>query len=486
MRAAALLVTSIIVGCAHTQSAIGGGGTALAQRPAIAPLEAFAAPVPKIHELKNGLKIYLVEKPGDGIEALQLVVRRGSAADPLELPGLASLALEMLDTGSAGRSQTEMAAAADAIGASVHAGAGLDSSAISASAMTSRIEPLVQLFADVALRPNFAAADWKRLLGQRSADLLAERAEPRAAAGHAFARAVYGAHPYGRPSEGTVESVKVMKLEDAKAFFANFRPSEAAIIAVGGAPEAQVLSLLSAAFEGWQGPAGSDSTALAQASPPTAERPRLVAVEFPGKPQTVMRVGAPGVPRSSADVLALRLWNSILGGSFTSRLNQNLREKHSYTYGAGSGFAFGVGPGPFVAQADVKTADTADALREMLAELSRALDEPVSAEELQKARSLLAFNLVSALEHADGAATAFGQLFSNGLPPDEFTTFVPRLQKLTAADLQAAARRALDPARLTIVLAGDKAAIEKQLAASKLGLPPPQLRDVSGEPLPAK
>src|SRR5207302_1976933 len=150
----------------------------------------------------------------NGMEALQLVVRLGAAHDPPERPGLASLAMEMLQTGSAGRSQREMAALADAIGATVHAGALPDGSFVSAAAMAANVERLVPLLADVALRPDFAEAEWARAVAQRQAELLAARAEPRVAAGRALERALYGDHPYGHPLEGTVESVKALKLEE--------------------------------------------------------------------------------------------------------------------------------------------------------------------------------------------------------------------------------------------------------------------------------
>jgi predicted Zn-dependent peptidase len=193
-----------------------------------------------------------------------------------------------------------------------------------------------------------------------------------------------------------------------------------------------------------------------------------------------MRVGAPGVPRSSPDVLALRLWSVIVGGSFTSRLTQNLREKHAWAYGASGLFSFGIGPGPFVAAADVKTANTADALRETLAELKRAVDEPLTDAEIEKGKALLAFALVEGLQHADGVAATMGQLFLYDLPDDELATIVPRLSKLTAADVRAAARRAIQPDAMSIVLAGDRRQIEAQLAQANLGLPAAQYRDAVG------
>ena len=244
----------------------------------------------------------------------------------------------------------------------------------------------------------------------------------------------------------------------------------------GASPES-ILALLRTAFETWQPmPA---QLPPAPAGPVPAERPRLTLSDFPGKPQSVLVVGQPAVPRSSPDYLALEALNSILGGSFTSRLNQNLREQHGYSYGAGSGFAFGRGPGPFAARSSVKTDVTGAALGEMLKELQRAVAEPLAPDELDKARALLAYQLVETLSHADALSRAVAQIFLYDLPADEFRTFVPRLQALTPETVQAAARRVLDPPQMTIAIAGDKAKVLPQL--EPLRLPAPQLRDPSGD-----
>jgi predicted Zn-dependent peptidase len=206
-----------------------------------------------------------------------------------------------------------------------------------------------------------------------------------------------------------------------------------------------------------------------------------VLVDYPGKPQSVVQVGMPSVPRSSPDVLALRLLDAVLGGSFTSRLNQNLRERHGYSYGAGSSFAFGAGPGPFVAGASVKTEVTAAALIEMLGEVRRAVEEPLTAEELSKGKALLAFDLVSTLEHAEAAAAGAAGIFLYGLPLDEFRTFVPRLKALDPSAVQAAGLRAIDANALTVVIAGDANKVTPQLDKSGLDLGSPQLRDPSGK-----
>jgi zinc protease len=168
----------------------------------------------------------------------------------------------------------------------------------------------------------------------------------------------------------------------------------------------------------------------------------------------------------------------VLGGSFTSRLNQNLREKNGYTYGIGTAFAFGRQAGPFGAQSSVKTEVTGLALAEILKEISRAVDEPLSQEELEKGKALLAYQLVETLQRSEATAAAVGGIFVNGLPLDQMQTLVPRLRALTVADVQAAAKRALVPGKMTIVMAGDWKVVGPQLKAAGLELPDPVIREV--------
>lgn len=456
------------------------GEEAISKQPPLPPLKPFQAPVPKLTTLKNGLRVYVVERKGTGIEAVRFIVKRGGSWDPVELPGLASMTAEMMEAGSAGKSQADIAAAADAIGASLVVEASQDALTVGGSAMNGKLPAMVKLLADVALRPNFEPAEWKRLQAQREAELLAQRAQPRVAASLAFKAASYGAHALGRPLEGTPESVKAMELAQVKAFFQSFSPKDAALVAVGGVAEAEVVRQLTVAFSGWKAPKAG--AAVQPKGEPPGDRPRLVMVDFPEKPQSVLLVGQPSAPRSSPDYLALTLLNSVLGGSFTSRLNQNLREVHGYTYGAGSRFSFGAGPGPFQAFAQVKTEVTGAALREILKELERAVAEPLSGEEMQKGRSLLAFELVQMLEHADALAEGVSAIFIYDLPLDEYRTFVDRLTALTAQDVQAAAARALQPAKMTIAVAGDRGKVEPQLKEERaLALPSPQLRDPEGK-----
>jgi zinc protease len=455
------------------------GESVLAQRPPILPLGPFDAPVPTVLTLSNGLKLYVVVRPSAGLEAVAFITRQGAAADPLGKEGLASLSAAMLQAGSSGKSQAEVAAAADAIGANLSVSASTDALAIGLSALAPELKAMSTLLADVALRPNLTAKDWQKIQAERLGELTAARSQPRVAAQAAFLAAVYGDGPLGHLSSGDIASVKRLKLSDVKAFLSSVTPADSALIAVGSASADEVRAAMETAFGAWK-PAAK-AAVVVRTSATVSSRPRFVLVDFPGKPQSVLLVGQPGVPRSSPDVLALELANAIVGGSFTSRLNQNLREQHGYSYGAFSGFAFGRGPGAFAARTSVQTDVTAKAVTETFNELNRLVAEPLSAEELNKGKALLAFGLVEALQSVSATARAVADIFLFDLPLDEYKTYVSRLQALTPAVVQDAVRHTLQPGEMTLTVAGDAKVVLAQLQADNtLKLPPPQLRNAEG------
>jgi zinc protease len=455
------------------------GEEVLARRPAIPPLGPFDAPVPTVSTLPNGLKLYVVHRPSAGLEALAFVTRQGAATDPLGKEGLASLSAAMLEAGSGGKSQAEVAAMADALGSNLSVRASSDALSIGLSALTPRLREMSALLANVALRPNLDPKDWVKIQAQRLGELTAERNQPRVADRAAFVAALYGNGPLGHLSEGNLAAVKRLQLKDVKTFLASVTPADSAIIAVGGVSPADVRAAVEGAFGDWKASGASAIRRRPDSLP--ASRPRFVLVDFPSKPQSVLLVGQPAVPRSSPDHLALQLANAILGGSFTSRLNQNLREQHGYSYGAGSFFAFGKGPGPFAASTSVQTDVTGKAVVEVFSELHRLVSEPLSADDLSKGKALLAFQVVEELQSVGATAQALGEMFVFDLPLDEFRTFVPRLQALSTSEVLAAVRRTLDPAKMTLAVAGDaKTVVPLMQAETTLKLPPPQLRDAEG------
>jgi len=210
-------------------------------------------------------------------------------------------------------------------------------------------------------------------------------------------------------------------------------------------------------------------------------RPRLVIVDRPGAPQSVVRLVAPGIDRFAADRPGLSMLNAILGGSFTSRLNFNLREKHGFTYGAASSFGFLRHAGNFAARAAVFVESTAPAVREMLGELAGLRERPITTEEHAKAHATLLMRVAEGLATTGGMATTFGELGLYGLPLDEPMRFVAALQRTTADDLRAFAARYVDPEAACIAIVGDRAAIEPGLR--ELGLPAPVLYNTDGDRL---
>jgi predicted Zn-dependent peptidase len=215
--------------------------------------------------------------------------------------------------------------------------------------------------------------------------------------------------------------------------------------------------------------------------PPVVPRPARRTVELvdkPGAAQSVIMIGSPGVSRTSPDYAAIEVMNTILGGSFSSRLNQNLRETKGYTYGAGSGFTWRPVPGPFVARAAVRTDVTDSSLVEFFRELNAIRDSAVSAVELERARNYIVFGLPGEFETTGQMAGQVADLLTYGLPPAYLDTFVGQVVKVSAADVQRVARQYFDPARVHVVIVGDVEKIRPGIEV--LGLGPVTLRDLEG------
>ena len=219
--------------------------------------------------------------------------------------------------------------------------------------------------------------------------------------------------------------------------------------------------------------------AVPEATPPVPAARTVYLVDKPGAAQSVIRIGHVGVARTTPDYFALQVLNTILGGAFTSRLNQNLRETHGYTYGAFSQFSAGRMAGPFVASASVVTAKTDSSLLEFLKELRRIRDEPVPDAELAKAKAYITLGLPGDFETTAGAASKFRELLVYDLPLDYFDHYVARINAVTAADVQRVARQYIDPDHFDIVVVGDKSQIEAGIKALNEG--PIVYRDLWGQ-----
>jgi zinc protease len=202
-------------------------------------------------------------------------------------------------------------------------------------------------------------------------------------------------------------------------------------------------------------------------------------VDKPGAAQSVIVIGGPGVPRTGPDYAAIEVMNTILGGSFSSRLNQNLRESKGYSYSAGSGFAWRPLPGPFLARAAVRTDVTDSSLVEFFKELNAIRDEPVSEAELTRAKNYIVFALPGEFETAGQIADQVANLLTFGLPMRWYDGYVRQVLAVTAADVQRVARSSFDPERIHVVVVGDAAKVRPGIEALQLG--PVTLRSLEGK-----
>src|SRR3989454_7101782 len=354
--------------------------------PVLPPPPALKLPAVQTATVPGGLELAVVEMHKVPVVDIQIVLDAGAARDPADLPGLATFTATMLQQGAGRRGPLEIADEAAFLGAQLNTAASYDAATVSLHVPKRRLEPALDLLADVVLRPTFADSEVARQRELRRAQIVQLADNPVAIAGIAFPAIVYGrSHPYGRPLNGTEASTASLNRDRVAAFYgAAYRPNVARILVTGDVTRAEARRLLTARFGGWErGPPAAPPEA---AAPPPAAR-TVYLVDKPGAAQSVIRIGHVGVARATPDYFALQVLNTILGGAFTSRLNQNLRETHGYTYGAFSQFTAGPLAGPFVASASVVTAKTDSSLIEFFKEFRRIRDEAVPHPELAQAEA---------------------------------------------------------------------------------------------------
>jgi zinc protease len=440
--------------------------------PTLAPPPKLTLPPVAMSELPNGLRLFVVEKHELPVADFILLVGTGSEADPAPRSGLALITAGMLDEGAAGRSALEIADQEAFLGIRLSAGSGWDASTISLHTPTGQLDSALALFADVALRPDFSAGELERVRKERLTELVQLRDDPPAIADRAYASIVFGTqHPYGRPQTGTEASITAISRSDLRRFYDTYyRPNNAALIVVGDVSPADVGRRVEHLFGRWQ----RGAVPMVQfGNVPPVPATTVYLIDKPGAPQSSFRIGGVGVPRSTADYFALQVMNTILGGSFTSRLNQNLRETHGYTYGAGSSFSMRRKPGPFTARAEVVGAKSDSALMEFMREL-RSIRDTVPAAELDRAKRYLELRMPAQFETTGRIAAQLVPVVLYGLPHDFYDSYVQRIGQVTQADVQRVALRYLDPDRMAVVVVGDRKSIEPELRA--LGIAPVKVR----------
>jgi predicted Zn-dependent peptidase len=270
------------------------------------------------------------------------------------------------------------------------------------------------------------------------------------------------------PLAGTAEVIKTFTTDDLKKYYSSaYRPDNATLIVTGDVTADRAVPLLEKAFGSWKAPAEPIAhTPLAPGQQPAGRT--IYLIDKPGAPQSQIRIGGVGVPRSTPDFFPLQVLNTVLGGSFTSRLNNNLREVHGYAYGAGSSFDMRVGGGLFFATAGVQTDKTSEALTEFFKELNGVL-KPVPSDELARARNYVALRYPGAFETTTDMSRRLEDMRLFGLPDDYFSKYVQNIQSVSSADVQRVAQKYVLPGQAAVVVVGDRKTIEPGIRALNLG-----------------
>ncbi|MBM3320927.1 MAG: insulinase family protein [Candidatus Eisenbacteria bacterium] len=452
------------------------------ERPASMESRAFDPEEPEVFRLSNGIEVRHWERSELPLVEISLFLAAGAAHMDEAKAGSASLLADMLDEGAGELGAIAFSDSVDFLGASLRPYARYEFSGVRLSALERNLSQAIGLLADAVLRPRFDEEEWERVRRIRRDDLLRALDRPATVASRVGMRAYFGEdHPYGRPVDGTVEDVEAIALGEIHALHELFYgPENATFLVAGDVTREEARDLLERAFGGWSArPSFEKASPLARRAPAN-DALRVVVVDKPGAVQTVIRAYMPGPLADDPDRVRYDLLNTILGGSFTSRLNQNLRETHGFTYGASSSYTMSPSTGYLSARSDVQAEVTGAAVREFLKEFERIRAGDVTEDEAGMARETLRMESIQQFEGLGGLLWAAESCLWRGLPFSSIGEDLAAMSAARAEDLNALGARAVPVEKALLLLLGDKATIEAELEGS--GLPRPEEWTSKGRP----
>lgn len=459
------------------------GQVARDARPASAAPATWAPPTPATFTLSNGLRVMHFPKHDIPLVAMSVLLAPGSPIDDPDAPGLAALAAEMLDEGSGDLDALAFNDRVTSIGATLSITSDAESAQVAMTVIERNLAKGVSLLAAAVTRPAMEQDDWDRVKSLHMENLRQQDDNPTIVAARVSNRLLFGdASPLGRPVSGTRRSVEPLTLNDAKDRAARiFRPEQATILIAGDVSEAQARSMLEEHFGSWSVPNASTLAAASDSQGTQHQQLRVAIVDRPGAVQTVVRFAMPAPAYADSGRAARSLLNTLFGGSFTSRLNQNLREKNGYTYGARSSFTLARTQGAFVASSSIRADVTGPAIAEFLKEFDSLRSGTITPGELTKSRETVRNDIVEGFQGLPGILAAASRPIAVGEGYTTLASDLASLGRITTEELNALAASSVTLEQGVLVLVGDKAVILEQIR--DLPLPAPVEYDAFGEPI---
>ena len=426
-------------------------------------------------KLRNGLQVVLAPRAGVPMVKMSLIAPRGFTSDPVSGAGTTRLTMNVLTESTRHHTAEQLASRLALLGASIYASASLESSSVSLSALKKNLDNSLAYYYSVIAEPGFANTDFQRLQTKQIADIRRETREPMSMAMRLMPVVLYGPQsPYGRPFSGNgfEKDIAALKRETClQCYHQTFTPATATLLVTGDFTREEMLYKLEHSLGHWK--IATPHVVVRPATYPTYRPtlpPSITLVDKPGAVQSVIVAANLAPPRDMNSHLACELMNQVLGGSFTSRINMNLREEKHWTYGARSAIVPALAVRPFYVATQVQTDKTVEALQEIAKEINDIFHErPISDGEFQQVRNAQALRLSGKWETLDQVMDSLTELVTFRLPDDYFQMAAQRAASVTCLETRQAALNIIQPKNLSWIIVGDRAKIEALLKASGLG-----------------
>jgi zinc protease len=403
-------------------------------------------------ELPNGLVWLFSEQHSLPLVSVKILIKGGVLRDPPEKAGLANLTALLLTQGTKKRSATQIAQEVDFLGARLGAAGSDDYTSVSLTVLKNNLGPALDLLKDILFNPAFSKEEMKRKVSQLKASFQTDEDEPGIIASRAFHRRLFGNNPYAHPPKGTPEGITAIDSKDLVAFHDKFyRPNNAIMTVVGDLSPGEAQEWVTKTFGEWKGAPIPD---LKVPPPPGLKSIEKVIID---KSITQANIiwGFLGIARNNPDFYALQVLNYILGGGgFTSRLMNKIREDRGLAYSVASGFEAGLEPGAFAVNLETKNQSAGEAVAQIIDEVKRVRSQPVSATELEEAKSYLIGSFPAKMDSVAKRASLLAYVEFYGLGLDYPWRYPSLIKNLTPADLQKTAEEYLHPERYLLVVVG--------------------------------